>query len=82
MRSVYDYLQEKEKHGDIHGVEILNGAFTEIIFAPFTGYFDGKGTFSYWGTGDEKLQVTTMADAAAYTAEVAMDPTATDAQNC
>ncbi|KAK4499353.1 hypothetical protein PRZ48_009866 [Zasmidium cellare] len=73
-----EYLEEKEKEGKVKGVHILNGGFTEMVFAPFLGWFsaEGNGKFTYFGTGDEKLDMTTMADTAAFTAEVAVDPEA------
>ncbi|KAF2163962.1 hypothetical protein M409DRAFT_57066 [Zasmidium cellare ATCC 36951] len=72
------YLEENEKEGKIKGVHILNGGFTEVIFSPFLGWFNGEGNgkFTYFGTGDEKLDMTTMKDTAAFTAEVAMDENA------
>jgi len=77
MKDVQLYLEEKEKKGEIKGVHVLNGAFTEVMWAPFLGIADAKeGVFRYWGTGDEKFDMTTYADAAAFTAEVAADPNA------
>jgi hypothetical protein len=38
--------------------------------------------FRYFGTGDEKLDMTTYADAAAFTAEVAADRDANGFLNC
>ena len=77
MKHVQAYLEEREKEGKIKGVHVLNGAFTEIMWAPFLGVVDAKGgVFTYWGTGDEKFEMTTYADAAAFTAEVVADPNA------
>lgn len=77
MKHVQAYLEEKEAAGKIQGVHVLNGAFTEVMWAPFLGVADAKeGVFRYFGTGDEKYDMTTYADAAAFTAEVAADPTA------
>ncbi|CAJ2513566.1 Uu.00g016850.m01.CDS01 [Anthostomella pinea] len=71
------YLEEKEKAGSISGVHILNGALTEVAWAPFVGWVDAaNATFRYYGTGDEPLDMTTMPDAAEYTAEVAYDKSA------
>lgn len=52
--------------------------FTEVIFAPFLGWFNGEGNgkFMYFGSGDEKLDMTTMKDTAEFTAEVAVDESA------
>jgi hypothetical protein len=83
MKRVQAYLEEKEKEGQIKGVHVLNGAFMEIIWARFAGYVNVKeDTFSYWGTGDEPIEVTTMVDAAAYTASIAVDPNANGFLNC
>jgi NmrA-like family len=83
MKHVQVYLEEKEKEGKIKSVHILNGAFMEVVWAPFLGFADAKnGVFRYFGTGDEKLDMTTYADTAAFTAEVAADPSATGFLNC
>lgn len=53
---------------------VLNGAFPEVMTAPFLEIVDWeKGTFSYWGDGDQPCDFTTVADTAAYTAAVALD---------
>lgn len=75
MKHVQVYLEEKEKEGKIKGVHILNGAFTEVMWGPYAGYAtfpDAK--FAYYGTGDEKFEMTTMPDVAEYTAAVAVQP--------
>ena len=77
MKHVQAYLEKKEGEGKIKGVHVLNGAFMEVVWASFLGYVDAeKGTFRYFGTGDEKLEMTTYEDAARFTAEVAVDPNA------
>ena len=49
----------------------------EVFFAPFYGAFDfEKGTVESWGEGDTKFDLTTMNDAAKYTAEAVVDPNA------
>lgn len=78
MKHVQLYLEEKEKEGKIKGVHILTGVFMEVIWAHFLGWADAKeGVFRYFGTGDEKLDMTTYADTASFTAEVAVDQNAT-----
>ena len=73
MKVVQAYLDEKESEGKIKGVHILNGAFMQVIWS-FMGYADTeKGIFRFFGTGEEKLEMTTYEDAAAFTAEVAVD---------
>jgi hypothetical protein len=77
MKHVQAYLEEKEGEGKIKAVHVLNGAFMEVVWASFLGYVDTeKGTFRYFGTGNEKLEMTTYEDAARFTAEVAVDPNA------
>lgn len=77
MKHVRAYLEEKKKEDKIKGVHILNGAFMEIIWASWSWAKAKEGIFEYYGSGDEKLNVTTYEDAANFTAEVALDPTAT-----
>ena len=48
--------------GHLH---VLNGAFMEVLLAPFFGIFDlEKGTAAYWGDGEQKMDVTTTDDTA------------------
>lgn len=69
---VANYLEEKAKQ--IRGVHVLCGAFTEVIFSPFLHVYDGKAlTWKTWGSGNEKLEVTSWLDAAKYTAAIAVD---------
>ncbi|MCF6471762.1 NmrA family protein [Nonomuraea sp. MG754425] len=54
---------------------VLNGAFTDVMTAPFLEIVDwDAGTFSYWGDGEQPCDFTTVADTAAYTVAVALDP--------
>ncbi|MFF0343413.1 NmrA family NAD(P)-binding protein [Kribbella sp. NPDC004875] len=54
---------------------VLNGAFAEVMTASFLEIVDwDNGTFSYWGDGEQPCDFTTVADTAAYTAAVALDP--------
>ena len=55
-------------------VHVMNGCFLDrdVLFG-FLGAFDlEKGEAYLWGEGDEKMEFTTYADAAAYTAEAAL----------
>ena len=76
MKIIYAYLQEKQAgESAIRGVHILNGAFTEVILANV--FADEAHTkVRYFGSGDVGIDATTMPNAAAWTAEVAMDPSA------
>lgn len=58
-------------------VSVLNGAFYEVMVG-FMGLVDwDRGTLSHWGDPDQPLDLTSVPDTAAYTAAVALDPTAT-----
>ncbi|MCP2167143.1 NmrA family NAD(P)-binding protein [Goodfellowiella coeruleoviolacea] len=58
-------------------VSVLNGAFYEVMTG-FMGLIDWEqGTLSHWGDPDQPLDLTSVPDTAAYTAAVALDPTAT-----
>jgi len=77
MILVNAYLEEKEKSGKIKAVHVLNGAFMEMVLGPFNPSFQPKvQRYQYWGTGDEPMEMTMYADAAAFTAEIAVDPSA------
>lgn len=71
MKHVQKYLEEK--NSEIKGVHILIGALTEMMFLPYTFVNAAEGKFWYSGTGDEKLEMTTMDDVAKYTAAIAVD---------
>lgn len=71
-KKIQAYLEQKTDQ--IKAVQILNGAFMEVCFASFYGLFSPDGpTLQYWGSGDEKLEMTTYEDAAKFAAEVALD---------
>lgn len=65
----------EQERGPMEVVHILNGCFLDkgVLFG-FLGAFDlEKGEAYLWGHGNEKMQFTTYADTAAYTAETALD---------
>jgi hypothetical protein len=77
MIHINAYLEEKEKSGKIKAVHVLNGAFMEMVLGPFNLCFQPKvQLYQYWGTGDETMEMTTYADAAVFTAEIAADHSA------
>ena len=79
-KEIQAYLHQKSDQ--IKGVQILNGAFMEVCFAPFYGLFSPDGpTLQYWGNGDEKLEMTTYEDAAKFAAEIALDKNAVGYQS-
>ncbi|MCU7551811.1 NmrA family NAD(P)-binding protein [Chitinophagaceae bacterium LB-8] len=68
-------LQAEDRKGNVEIVHILNGAFLDkdVLFG-FLGAFNlEKGEAYLWGNGNEKMEVTTYADTAAYIAEAALD---------
>ena len=67
MIQIHDYLGTK----DIKPVHILNGAFT-----PFLVMSLSRDPVEYWGTGDEKWDLTSYETCAQYTAAIALDPSA------
>ena len=72
MKHVTQYLADRKDK--ISGVHIMTGAFFEVVWG-FLGLYDAdEKTFQYWGTGDEKWELTTYADSANFVAEVAIDP--------
>ena len=69
---VAQYLRWKAD--EIVAVHPLNGAFTEVFWAPFLGVYDEKDMkLTYWGTGDEPWELTTFSDSAQFVAEIALD---------
>ena len=75
---ISDYLRKKESEGCIRAVHILNGGFFETVLSPFMGILDVKSKkIQYWGSGDEKWEITCMEDIAKFTAEVAVHQDAT-----
>ncbi len=61
---------------DLQVVHVLSGAFMDGMFGPDSpGPVDlQQGTVTYWGTGDEPFDLTTIDDTARFTARVAADP--------
>jgi hypothetical protein len=61
---------------DLQVVHVLSGAFMDGMFGPESpGPVDlNGGTITYWGTGDEPFDLTTVDDTARFTARLAVDP--------
>lgn len=64
----------EEERGTVEVVHVLNGCFLDMgVLFGFLGAFDlKKGEAYLWGDGNNKMEVTTYADTAAYTAEAAL----------
>ncbi|OAG24930.1 NmrA family protein-like protein [Alternaria alternata] len=74
MKHIAAYVEEKE---GVTGIHILVGLFMET-FLDYFGVVDKEGKkMSYWGSGDEKWDLTSYETAAEYIAAVALDPAAT-----
>ncbi|CAN9186871.1 unnamed protein product [Alternaria alternata] len=74
MKHIAAYVEEKE---GVEGTHILVGLFMET-FLDYFGVVDKEGKkMSYWGSGDEKWDLTSYETAAEYIAAVALDPAAT-----
>ncbi|KAM0081854.1 Elongation factor 1-gamma [Fusarium odoratissimum] len=76
---IMKYLVEKK----LMGVHVLVGALMETFWSPFFHIFDSSNeTISYWGTGNEKWELTTYETAAAYTAALIVDKNASGIFRC
>jgi hypothetical protein len=60
----------------IEQVNVLNGAFLDGIATPgaVITLDDEAGTGTFWGSGDERFEATTVDDTASYAARAALDP--------
>ncbi len=64
-----------KERGDVEVVHVLNGCFLDhrVLFG-FLGAIDLRKREAYlWGDGEQKMEFTTYADTAAFTAEAALD---------
>lgn len=79
MKHIAKYVEEKQ---GLEGVHILIGLFMET-FLDYFNVVDQEGKkMSYWGSGDERWDLTSYKTAAEYIAAVALDPTATGFFKC
>ncbi len=60
---------------DIEQINVLVGAFLDGVAMPGAAveFDDEAGTATFWGSGDEHFEATTIADTARYVARVAVD---------
>lgn len=75
----FDWRREADEQiaeFDIEQVNVLNGAFLDAVVTPGAAvvYDDEAGTATYWGSGEERFEATTVDDTARYTARAALDP--------
>jgi uncharacterized protein YbjT (DUF2867 family) len=71
-----DFHAQLDKSG-LAWTTVLNGAFMDLLASPMSLIKQKKRKVVYVGDADQKLDFTTMADTAAYTAAVAADPNPT-----
>lgn len=76
---IKNYLSEK----GVAGVHILVGGLMETFWSDYFEIYDADTqTASYWGTGEEKWDLTSFETAAAYTAALAVDKEAVGIFRC
>lgn len=76
---VMNYLVGKK----VAGVHVLVGGLIETFWSEYFRIFDANTqTITYWGTGDEKWDLTTYETVAAYTAALAVDKNASGVFRC
>ena len=55
-------------------VHVLNCGFMDVVSAPFAGILDQvAGAIRFWGTGEERFDLTSVEDTARFTARAALD---------
>lgn len=57
-------------------IHVLNGSFLDMLAMPgaIVDFDDDAGVASFWGSGEERFDATTIEDTARYAARVALDP--------
>lgn len=80
MKYVQVYLEEKEASNLIKAVHILNACFLEALWGGLWNAQSSK--LQFWGTGEEKWELTFYDNAAQFTAMVVMDPEVTGWFSC
>ena len=78
MFRVREYLEGKP----VKGVHVYNGAFVETWLAYLGVWQPKEYKLRFWGTGDEKWEMSTYNSTARYVAEVALDESATGTLKC
>ncbi|TNC49438.1 hypothetical protein FHG66_11110 [Rubellimicrobium rubrum] len=55
-------------------IHVLNGGFMDVVAAPFAGILDrDAGAVRFWGTGEERFDLTSIEDTERFTALAALD---------
>jgi uncharacterized protein YbjT (DUF2867 family) len=60
----------------IAATTIFNGAFMELLTGDMPMIMDKRKRIMHWGDADQRMDLTTMNDTAAFTARAALDPSA------
>lgn len=75
----FDLRREADEEISTLGMErvhVLGGAFLDTLASGgIVDFDDGAGIASFWGTGEERFEATTVDDTARYAARAAVDPT-------
>ncbi|KAM0546284.1 hypothetical protein ACHAPJ_010968, partial [Fusarium lateritium] len=73
VKKVAEYLEGKS----VSGVHVLIGAFLDTFWSSWFDIWNlEEESLSYWGTGQEKWELTSYQNAAEFTARVALDDSA------
>ena len=67
-------FRERLDAAPIRATSVLNGAFMELLAGQAPLILHGLHRVLYWGSADQRLDFTTKADTAAFTARAALDP--------
>jgi uncharacterized protein YbjT (DUF2867 family) len=70
-REFHLYLDQQP----IQATTIFNGAFADMLTGEMPLILFKRKRILYWGSADQQMDMTTVADTAAYTAAAALDPT-------
>jgi len=71
------FKQILENDPSVKPIHFSTGVFSDSVYGKFIGYLDeANQQIKFYGTGDEKVQLTSYEDTAAYVAEVVADPSA------
>lgn len=80
MKHIQEYLEQKEAEGKIKAVHVLIGCFLEIPWRQ--SWNAGSRTLTYWGTGEERWELTSYDNVAEFTAKIAVDVEASGWFSC
>jgi NAD(P)H-binding len=80
MKIIKEYVESKP---NVKGVHLLIGAFMNTFWSQYFGVWDPQSEMlSYWGSGKEKWESTSLWNAAKFVTAVALDTKAVGLQKC